>query len=222
MRPFWQPDVEFGINPALLGDMNPETKRRQGYALIGFTLLLSLLTGGCRTSTPVSQNPPAASLPAGETEVITYCSGPEYSTSNEVFRANAVGESIDLSVARRKAMSNARSELAASIQTTVRGVTDSYTNANENNNQEQLGERYEGFSREVVSQELRGMRLNCEKFTRTAEGKYKAYVAIELSAQHLVDAYYQRLTSNQSVVADPGYEKFKQLFEEQMTKGKQD
>lgn len=113
-------------------------------------------------------------------------------------------------------MSNARSELAATIQTTVKGVTDSYTNANENNNQEAIGERYESFSREVVNQELRGMRVICERFTLTSEGKYKAYIAIELSAQNLVDAYYQRLAKSQTVVKDQGYEKFKQLFEGKM------
>lgn len=155
-------------------------------------------------------------LPSGEVEIIVPCSGPEYFTDDEVFRSNAVGESLDLSVSKRKAMTNARAELAASIQTTVKAVTDSYVKSIELDNQEEVEERFESLNREVVSQELRGLRKTCERFFRTPEGTYKTYVTLELSAEQLVSAYHQRLLNNQQLKIDYDYEKFKEAFVQEM------
>lgn len=186
--------------------------------LIIFPLFLII---SCR-STHTQTTPVNTSLPEGEVEIIIPCSGPEYFTNGEVFRANTVGESIDLSVSKRKAMTNARSQLAASIQTTVKTVTDNYVKSSENNNQEEIEERFESLNREVVSQELKGIRKICERYYRTPEGKYKTYVAIELSAQELVTAYYERLSKIEGLKLDYDYEKFKKMFETEMMKPIQD
>lgn len=187
------------------------------FILFIFSLVLFASCRSGQQTTSASQ--PA--LPAGEVEIEVACSGPEYFTNGEVFRANSVGESIDLSVSKRKAMTNARSQLAASIQTTVKTVTDNYVKSTENNNNEQIEERFESLNREVVSQELSGIRKICERYFRTADGKYKTYVAIELSAQELVSAYHQRLQQMESLQIDYDYEKFKEIFEAEMLKLKQ-
>ncbi|MBX2943103.1 MAG: LPP20 family lipoprotein [Cyclobacteriaceae bacterium] len=185
---------------------------------IFFFLTLIFSCRSTQNQTTVEQ----PSLSKGEEEVIIPCSGPEYFTDGEVFRANSIGESIDLSVSKRKAMTNARSQLAASIQTTVRMVTDNYVKSTENNNQEEIEERFESLNREVVSQELRGIRKICERYYRTTEGKYRTYVAIELSAQELVDAYYQRLQNSASLTIDFNYEKFKKALETEMLQNRQE
>lgn len=188
----------------------------KSYIHLTIAFLLASI-GGCRTSPPKA-TVSAPSLPDGEVEIEIACSGPEYFTDGEVFRANSVGESIDLSVSKRKAMSNARSQLASSIQITVKTVTDNYVKSAENNNDEQLEERFESLNREVVNQELRGIRKICERHFKTPEGKYKTYVAIELSAQELVSAYHERLKNIQGLEVDYDYEKFKQTFETEMLK----
>lgn len=187
------------------------------FILFIFSLVLFASCRSGQQTTSASQ--PA--LPAGEVEIEVACSGPEYFTNGEVFRANSVGESIDLSVSKRKAMTNARSQLAASIQTTVKTVTDNYLKSTENNNNEQIEERFESLNREVVSQELGGIRKICERYFRTSDGKYKTYVAIELSAQELVSAYHQRLQQMESLQIDYDYEKFREIFEAEMLKLKQ-
>jgi hypothetical protein len=189
-------------------------------SLVYLFVLIILLATGCQSAAPVTSTRSASSLPSGETEVVVFCSGPEFFTTSEVFRASAVGESMNMSVAKRKAMTNARSELAASIQSTVRGVTDSYVNSLANNNQEKVSERYESLTREVVNQNLKGLRVICERYTMTAEGNYKVYVAIELSAQNLVDNYYQQLTKTQSQTTTADYENLQKRFAEEMVKTK--
>ena len=86
------------------------------------TLVLVLLGGvfmiGCKGKEKV---------PKGETEVSVPCSGSDFFTTNKFFRANSIGESQDQVTSKKKALANARAELAASIQTTVKAVTDNYS-----------------------------------------------------------------------------------------------
>ena len=88
-------------------------------------------------------------LPKGETEINIPCSGPDFFTNNKFFRANSLGESMDLVASKKKALSNARGELASSIETTVKAVTDNYLNSREMNNKEEVEERFEQIGNEV-------------------------------------------------------------------------
>jgi hypothetical protein len=76
--------------------------------------------------------------PKGETEVVVPCSGSDYFTTNKFFRANSIGESQDQVTSKKKALTNARNELAKAIQTTVITVTDNYVNSREMNNREEV------------------------------------------------------------------------------------
>jgi len=187
------------------------------------TLMIALsavvLAGGMTSCKSKKKQAEAAKQnpPEGESEVKVMCSGPEFFTDNKVFRANALGESMDQATAKKKAMSNARADLAASINTRVKSVIDNYVNSREMQNREEVGERYEALSREVVDQQLTGIKTICEKTMKVnSTGNFKTYVAIELSAQELLAAYNQRLSSDERLRIDYDYEKFKETFEKEM------
>lgn len=169
----------------------------------------ALLIAGCKGK---------EKIPKGEQEVIVPCSGPDYFTSNKYFRSNSIGESQDQVTSKKKALTNARNELAQSIQTTVKTVTDNYVNSREMNNREEVEERFESLNREVVDQTLSGVRTLCEKLVKTQQGTYKTYVALELSADELVSKYNERLSKDERLKIDYDYEKFKETFEKEMAK----
>jgi hypothetical protein len=177
------------------------------------TLMLLALGGivmiGCKSK---------EKAPKGEVEVVVPCSGSEFFTSNKFFRANSIGESQDQVTSKKKALANARAELAASIQTTVKAVTDNYTNSREMNNKEEVEERFEQLNREIVDQQLTGLKTICEKLMKTDQGTYKTYVAIELSADELVSKYNERLSKDERLKIDYDYEKFKETFDKEMEK----
>jgi hypothetical protein len=156
--------------------------------------------------------------PKGEVEVVIPCSGPDYFTTNKAFRANSIGESQDQQTAKKKALTNARNELAQAIQTTVKTVTDNYVNSREMNNREEIEERFESLNREVVNQTLSGIRTICEKNMLTQQGTYKSYIAIELSADELVSKYNETLSKDERLKIDYDYEKFKDTFNQEMEK----
>lgn len=171
-------------------------------------VLAALMVAGCKSK----------KLPKGETEVNIPCSGNDYFTNNKFFRANSLGESMDLAASKKKALANARGELAASIQTTVKAVTDNYLNSREMNNNEEIEERFEQLNREIVNQKLQGLKTICEQQVKTNDGNYKTYVAIELSADDLVASYNERLSTDDRLKIDYDYEKFKETFNEEMNK----
>ncbi len=173
-------------------------------------VLISIL-GACK-------NTPPQTIPTDEVEVIVPCSGSEYFSSSTVFRSNSIGESKDQVVSKKKALTNARADLAAQVETTVKAVTDNYVNSREFENKEEVEERFESLNREIVNQELRGSKVICEKQTRTTAGSYKSYIALELDPSLVLTAYNDRLSEDERLKIDYDYEKFKQTFNEEMEK----
>lgn len=155
--------------------------------------------------------------PDGEVEIILPCS--DYKSDNKFFRAYSFGESQDMNVAKRKAISNAKTELAGMISTTMKVVGDNYVKSVEVNNKEEVLERFEENARTVINQKLNGVKPVCDRVMRvSATGNYKYYIALELSGEDLVKDYYNSLTRTESILVDYNYERFKKTFEEEMAK----
>lgn len=179
-----------------------------------FCLIFSLASCGGEKKVASGQPEP---MDEKEVEVNLYCS--EYAHSDaEHFRAHAIGESRDPMIAKKKAQSNAKAELAATIQTKIKGVVDNYVNSREFNNKEEVEERFESLTREVINQTLSGITVKCEKMTKTSGGKYKSYLALEMAKDEMLKACTDKLSRDQRLKVDYDYEKFKQAFNEEMDK----
>jgi len=182
------------------------------FALAAIVMLPALQS--CKSSKKVA-------APAGETPLTMYCSGPEYFSDSEYFRANNSAESANQSMAKRKAMSNARLDLAQQIETQVKAVIDNYFSSYTSNENIEDKERYEGLSREVVNQKLNGIRTICEQFTQTSAGNYKCYVAIELAGEEILNGMKNRISEDDKLRIDFQYENFKKTFESEMEEFKE-
>jgi len=189
-------------------------KKRLTFLLVW--LLVAAVPVGLLTNCKSSKK--ATVQDQGETELVLPCFEAQYMTDNENLRANAIGESMDQMTSKKKALSEARAELAAQIETLVKTVTDNYVKSGEFNNEEELLERYESLTREVVKQKLTGTKTICQKMTQTKGGNYKTYVAIELAGNELLSALNNRLSNDEMLKIDYNYEKFKKTFEEEMNK----
>jgi len=174
-----------------------------------------LIISGCKSKEKAVKE-------SGETLIEVYCSGPEFFANAEYFRANQVGESVDQATAKKKALSNTRADLASSVETTIKGVIDNYVNSRELNNVEEAEERFESLTREVINQKLTGVKTICEKTTKTDDGKYKTYIALELSGDELMNAMNERLSKDAKLKIDYDYEQFKKTFDEEMKKFEED
>jgi len=160
-----------------------------------------------------SKKMPKAENPSGETHLKIYCSGPEYRSDDNYFRANNEGESLDAVTSKKKALLNARADLAAQIRSIITGMEDNYKNSMELNNVEQIEEKFQSFTRQMLDEELKGTKTICEERTKTSEGKYKTYIAIELAGDEIFNAMNQRLSKDAKTKIDYDYEKFRGSYE---------
>lgn len=185
--------------------------KKPAYSYLTAILLISAVTlSQCKSKKDVVQAPP------GETRVEVLCSGPQFFSDRDFFRANSVAESQNQANSKRMALSNARAELAAQIEVTVKSVIDNYVQDVSVGNRSEFTQRYEGLSREVINQRLSGTRVICEELTRTHEGLYKTYIAVELSGEELLNAMNQRISNDERLRVDYNYEKFKDTFNQEM------
>ncbi|MBX7052879.1 MAG: hypothetical protein K1X54_12645 [Flavobacteriales bacterium] len=185
------------------------------FTLIALVAVITVFGTACgKKKKKVEETP----KPKGEVLINEYCTGDQYMSTKDAFRATATGESMDRETAKKKARSNANSELAKTINTTMKIVGDNYVNSTEFNNKEEVTETFQEMARTVVDQELRGAVEICEKLTQREDGVFVSYVAIELSGQKIADAYSAGLSQNEKIKADYNYEKFKETFEKEMEK----
>ncbi|TVR70341.1 MAG: hypothetical protein EA408_11415 [Marinilabiliales bacterium] len=191
-------------------------ERKTYYYLTALLLITVITFSQCRSKRDT------AAVPEGETRVEVLCSGPEFFSDNETFRANSVAESRNQANSKRMALSNARAELAAQIEVTVKSVIDNYVQDITVGDRSEFMQRYEGLSREVINQRLAGTRVICEELTRTAQGMYKTYIAIELSGQDILNAMNQRISNDERLRLDYNYEKFKDTFDQEMEQMRQE
>jgi len=184
-------------------------KKQNFIFLAVITFMLSLGLVSCSSKTIVS---------AGEERVSVLCSGPDYFTNNEYFRANSVGESPNQANSKRMALTNARTELAGQIEFTLNAVVDNYFQDVTASEKQEYKQRYEGLSREVIGQKINGTRVICEETTRTENGRYKTYLAIELIGDDLFNSINSRINEDEILKLEHDYERFKKTFDEEMNK----
>lgn len=153
-----------------------------------------------------------------DVEVVTPCSGPEYMTNNDYFRASATGLSTDMNIAKKKALTEARTTLAEAINIKVKAVTENYTSSYQQGEDEEAKGRFQSLARQVVNQELSGIRVICEKTMRTPEGKYRVHIAVELAGNEIMESMANSFQNDDKLKIDFEYEKFKKVFEEEMKK----
>lgn len=181
--------------------------------ILSVALIILVDISSCRSSEKT-----VTAIKQTEELIEVYCTGSEYQSNKNFFRASAIGESLDQMVSKKKAGINARAELSSFIASTIKGTIDNYVNSTEVNNIEQVEERFESLTREVINQQLSNIRVICEKQTHTSENKYKTYIALEMSAEDLEKTISNILSQNDKLKVDFDYNKFKETYEAEIQK----
>lgn len=177
--------------------------------LFGFIAAALVSCGGSKAVAPTV-------AVADEVEISVPCSGIEFTTSTEYFRANASGLSTNMEQSTSKAMLTAQSRLAASINTLIKSVTDSYTSSYEENDNEEFRSRFQNITRGVVNEQLKGTRTICTKTMKTSDGKYRTYLAIELAGADIAKGIAEKVNADSKLRTDFEYSKYEDIFNKEM------
>ncbi len=143
------------------------------------------------------------------------CHGAEFQSDKEHFRFSDFAESTDYSMAKDKAYNRVKTGLAGMINTKVKAMTDNYMKNYVQDGGEEVKNRYESISRQVVNQQLNGLRVICEK-SGEIDGKYRYFVCMELTGEDILSNLAKSISDDSKLRTDFEYEKFKTEFQKEM------
>lgn len=175
---------------------------------------LAVLTlTGCKSkkATPVQKE-------TGAVEITVPFSSKDYRSDENTFRAKQMGKSPDMATAKKIAFQNARGEMAANINATVKRVTDQYTNQRTIGNKQEFENKFEELAREVVKMEMSNVKEIGEKIFKEPDGSYTYWIAIEADKKEVFQKIDARISSDAKLKLDYDKMKFQQVFDEEMKK----
>ena len=173
----------------------------------------ALVLSGCKGNKETASTPETR----GEVRIVEYCSGPDYLTNGEYFRASATGTSPQREIAKKIARHNAEATLARAVEATVEIVAENQATQLGFGTTEEATSKFNELSRTIVNKKLTGAITICQELTMTEDKKYIAYLAVELSGAELANAYVEGLKQEERIRADYNYDQFKETFEEVMS-----
>ncbi|MGE0568655.1 MAG: hypothetical protein AB7O73_11955 [Bacteroidia bacterium] len=154
----------------------------------------------------------------GAVEITVPFSSKEYRSDENAFRAKQMGKSPDLATAKKIAFQNAKSELAGNIQSTIKRVTDQYTNQRTVGNAQEYENKFEEMAREVVKLQISNVKEIGEKIFKEPDGSYSYWIAIEAGKKEVFDKMDSKISSDAKLKLDYDKMKFQKIFDEEMKK----
>ena len=152
------------------------------------------------------------------TEINVPFSENKYKTDKNFFRAVQSGTSPDMATAKKISMVNAKSELASSIQTTVKVVTDNYTNQRSIANKQEFENKFEELSRQVTNQMLSNVVIIDEKILKDENAKYTFWIAIEMSKDEVLNNLTDQISKEKKLKIDFDKYQYEKIFNQEMDK----
>ncbi len=154
----------------------------------------------------------------GAVEISVPFSTKEFRSDEDNFRAKQVGKSPDLATAKKIAFQNAKSEMAANINSTIKRVTDQYTNQRTVGNTQEFENKFEELAREVVNLEISNVREIGEKIFKETDNSYSYWIAIEANKKTIFDKVDAKISSDAKLKLDYDKQKFQTIFDAEMKK----
>ena len=176
------------------------------------TVIILFAAGGCKGKKDMP------TIQSGSERLTVPFSSAAYRTDGSNFRAVNMGTSVDYSMARRIALQNARTELAAGIAATVKAVTAQYADQRQVADRQEFQTRLEEESRTVVNQMLTDVRVIGDETFREPDGRMTVWVAIEMPKDALVQAMSNSISRDERLRLDFDQHRFRQIFDEEMNK----
>ncbi len=165
--------------------------------------IIATLSTGCFATNATT---PAAK---GAKEISVPMSGPEYRGNNEYWRAVNSGRSDEMAMAKKVAMSNARQELAASVEAEVKSFMENYA--------QNVGGKaksiYEELTGVTVKQQLRNIEVLDEKYYQNEDGSYDCYVCLQISKVQVEKELENQIAQEEELKLQFDRERFRKAYE---------
>jgi len=106
--------------------------------------------------------------------------------------------------------------MAGNINSTIKRVTDQYTNQRTVGNTQEFENKFEELAREVVNLEMSNVREIGEKIFKETDGSYTYWIAIEADKKTVFEKLDARISNDAKLKLDYDKQKFQQIFDAEM------
>ncbi|TAJ14122.1 hypothetical protein DMA11_06265 [Marinilabiliaceae bacterium JC017] len=139
-------------------------------------------------------------------------------SDKKFFRASSMATSSDLSLAKEKALLLAKQRLVTLINSNTKSVTDRYVNEREFGQASEFEQKFENLTREVADETISNVVVTCEKASVLDSGKYRAFIAVEVDKDDVLNGINNRLSNDAKLQVDYDKKKFEDIFNQEMGK----
>jgi hypothetical protein len=183
-------------------------KKYLNYIAVFLMLMMTVTLLSCGGSKPL-----LVTQANNEVEILVPCS--DFFTDKSFFRGQGVGQSKDLNTAREKARMAANTELAGSISTLIKQVSEKYVN-DAGQSPADYAETFEALSKQVINQQISNVTVCCNKTVRTQDGMYKVYAAVQADTKNVFDAVDKNAAADKKIMTLYDREKFRANYDAEM------
>ncbi len=201
----------FGTNHETNQANKNNNMKTSNLLLVPAVALLALTGCKSKKATPIQKE-------TGAVEITVPFASKEFRSDENYFRAKQTGKSPDMATAKKIAYQNARAEMAANINATVKRVTDQYTNQRTVGNAQEFENKFEELSREVVNLEMGNVKEIGEKIFKEPDGAFSYWIAIEAGKKEIFEKISAKISSDSKLKLDYDKMKFQQIFDAEMKK----
>ena len=113
---------------------------------------------------------------------------------------------------------NAKAELSGLVNSTIKSVTDQYTNQRTVGSKLELEIKFEELGREVVNESLVDVNIMDEKVFKETDNNFTYWVAIEMSKDAVLENLANKISNDEKLQLDYDKMKFEQIFNSEMEK----
>lgn len=146
----------------------------------------------------------------GETDITQLCN---FTTDENDFYGNGVAESTDMQMAKDKAITAARAQVANALKVSV----EQFTKRFRSDVNDELDQKTEDSLQSITVQTMSGCTVVCERVVRAENGKYRAYVSVKLPKQKVIDAAKEVVKKDTKKTLDEREAEFDKAIRETIT-----
>lgn len=139
----------------------------------------------------------------------------KYFSSKRYWRSTGSGTSADLSIAKQKALLEARKNLASEVQTNVKALADQYMKQQDVGDRENFEKSFEQLSREVLNTQLANASVMDQITYKKENGQYIHYVAMEAHKKDMFRTM-KRINESKSTLSEAQKKELDKMIEEQL------
>ncbi|MEL7004998.1 MAG: LPP20 family lipoprotein [Bacteroidota bacterium] len=144
---------------------------------------------------------------------------PKYFSDKKHYRSTGQGKSLDLTVAKRIAETNARQAMASQIEVRVRSVAEQFLQNRSISDNLETTSKYEDITRTVIDETLTQAKIVGQESYQNQKGKngeYIHYVAMEMPTDAVVDRMVDKISGDDALKQDFDLQKFRKIYEQEL------